>query len=110
MKQKQKNTESSWTRKKQKQSGFLSASHNVILFESLISNHAKKSTCLYVSVYSKVLPNLDENHDYYILHDIKNEKKRKKYYPPHVHQCLFKNLYEKNTLLFSITAFFLSLH
>jgi len=70
----------------------------------------QKKYMLYVSVYSKVLPNLDENHDYYILHDIKNEKKRKKYYPPHVHQCLFKNLYEKNTLLFSITAFFLSLH
>lgn len=65
---KQKKTESSWTRKKQKQSGFLSAPHNVILFESLISNHAKKYM-LYVSVYSKVLPNLDENHDYYILHD-----------------------------------------
>ena len=29
-------------REKTKQSGFLLAPHNVILFESLISNHAKK--------------------------------------------------------------------
>lgn len=65
-------TESSWTRKK-KQSGFLSASHNVILFESLISNHAKKqeiTCCMSLECTVKVLPNLDENHDYYILHDI----------------------------------------
>jgi len=59
-----KNKRSSWTNNKKKMAtGFSSvASHNVILFQSFISNHAKVRTCcVYYSVYSKILPNLDND-------------------------------------------------
>ena len=52
--------------------------HNVILFESFISNSCKKTKvhveCMSLTLLCTVkknLPNLDENHDYYILHDKK---------------------------------------
>jgi len=101
-----KNKRSSWTNNKKKMAtGFSSvASHNVILFQSFISNHAKVRTCcVYYSVYSKILPNLDNDETMIITYFM--TKKNLHTNPPYQSIPLRK---KTTRLLFSITAFFLS--